>query len=98
MRRSLIVSGALVAGLLAAGCAKKVEVQSDGCWAGRIGSSNVDACGNNTYTMHGDPKCAILYLKGPMGNGTGGTYLRARIQGRSWSQVNAQFDSVVVCQ
>lgn len=99
MRRSILTILALAAALLgASGCAKKVEIQSDGCWAGTVGTSHVDACGNQTYSLHGDPKCAVLYLKGPMGNGTGGTYLRARIKGGSWTTVTQQFDSLAVCQ
>ena len=99
MRRTILTTLALTTALLAAtGCAKKVEIQSDGCWAGTVGTSHVDACGNQTYTLRGDPKCAVLYLKGPMGNGTGGTFLRARIKGGSWTTVNAQFDSLAVCQ
>ncbi len=91
----LIVTSVLLA---ACGCSKKVEVQSDGCWMGTVGSSSVEGCGNKTYTLRGDPKCAEIQFKGPMGNGEGGTYLRVRIKGRDWVAADSVFGFATVCQ
>lgn len=79
--------------LLACGCSKKkIEVQSDGCFHGNVGGKFVDACGNKTYAVEGDPKCGTFVLK------DNGTFLRARIKGKGdWVQTTVHFDSVTVC-
>lgn len=79
--------------LTACGCAKKkIEVQSDGCYHGSVGGDPIDACGNKTYTLDGDPKCGIFVMKDD------GTYLRARIKGKGpWQETTTHFDSVTVC-
>ena len=89
--RLLIVLSVLA--LATCGCgAKKVEVQSDGCYDGHVGGRAIDACGNQTYALKGDPKCGTFTLK------DNGTYLRARIKGRSWVETTVHFDSVTVCE
>lgn len=80
------------------GCgAKKVEIQSNVCWSGKVGSSSVEGCGNQTFTLHGDPKCAVIYCKGGQGVPDSLAYVRARIKGEAWHQA-AIYDSVYVCQ
>src|SRR5262249_29515455 len=59
-----------VLALATCGCgAKKIEVQSDGCYSGHVGGKFIDACGNQTYALKGDPKCGTFTLK------DNGTYL-----------------------
>ena len=87
--KPLLVLCALL--LVACGCSKKVEVQSDGCYHGTVGGQWIDACGNKTYKLDGDPKCAVFVRKDD------GTFLRARIKGGRWQETTTPFDSVTVC-
>lgn len=79
---------AVCAVLALTGCSKKVEVASNGCWSGTVGSSFVSGCGNRTYTLRGEPKCATLHLKPPIdGTPDSLAYLRMRVKGKEWQEV-----------
>jgi hypothetical protein len=91
---------ALVAMLALTGCSKKVEIVSNGCWSGTVGSSNVEGCGNRTYTLRGEPKCATLHLKSAVdGTPDSLTFLRMRVKGKEWSEVRDAADApeITVC-
>jgi major membrane immunogen (membrane-anchored lipoprotein) len=90
MNRSVLLPCALVL-LAACGCSQKVEVRSNVCWEGTVGSSFVDGCGNRTYSLKGDPKCATFSMKGDSG------YVQVRIKGKDWVTTQQPYGSVHVC-
>lgn len=97
--RTIVLCACLA--LVACGCSKKVEVDTNGCYHGEVGGKAIDDCGSRSYTLKGDPKCATFFVKGPIaGSGIPDSMvtLRARIKGSDWTTTVGVGDSVTICQ
>jgi len=48
---------------MASGCSKKITVESDTCWDGYLNDGSVQGCGNQAYSLKGDPSCFTFQKK-----------------------------------